>query len=372
MHNAAEIRADVHAQRVAEGMATWIANPDPCTPASVPTPRVASRHILVEVGGLGSTSDAAAVARVDAAMLGFAPEDVVRFSYRGGRVPPADAGRTTREATGAAPPPRPERPEGAERPERLGHHGLDGLPSTTYGVADSEGDLVVAGVRLAELLDRIASAEPGVAIDLVAHSQGGIVARLALDPTITGHVVPAAVRTVVTLATPVQGADLAAVIASARSTAGGAEGLARVGAATGVDLDPASVAARQLVPTSPVIRHLAQAAPPPAVWFTSVGVRGDLVVAGNRTVSPGPSAGEHHTILPLGGVHAHDEVAGDPATTREIALAVAGLPPTCRGLVQVATDLVVSEAVSLAEATAAVPTAGLAGELRWPVPQGSP
>jgi hypothetical protein len=211
-----------------------------------------------------------------------------------------------------------------------------------------------------------------VTIDIVAHSQGGLVARLALDPSITGHAVPPAVRTLVTLATPHQGADLAAVIASARSMPAGAGLLQPVGALSGIDLDPASPAARQLVPTSAVVRHLAEATPPASVWFTSVGVRGDLVVAANRTAPGGEGSGGHHTILPMGGAHVHDQLPGDPATTREIALAVAGLPPTCRGLVQVATDLVVSETVSLAEATAAVPAAGLTGELRWPVLQGSP
>jgi hypothetical protein len=367
MHNATEIRPDVHARRVVAGLTDWFSHEGACTPTTTPSPRPASRHILVEVGGLGSTSESASITRVDAAGLGIAPADVVRFSYRGGRVAPSDDERPPpASATNGSVTDDPV----ADRPPDTDD--LHALPVTAYGVADSEGDLVATGRRLDELLQRIAVTAPGVPIVVVAHSQGGVVARLALDPSTTGHAVPSEVRTLVTLATPHQGADLAAVIASARSSEAGAALLERVATASGVELDPGSAAARQLVPTSSVVRHLADVAPPPSVWFTSVGVRGDLVVAANRAAPSRGGPETHHTILPLGGPRAHDQVTGDPATTREIALAVAGLPPTCRGLVQVATDLVVAESVSLAEATVAVPAAGLAGGLRWPVPQGSP
>src|SRR5690606_15805213 len=109
------------------------------------------RRILVLVGGFGSTSDSAAVDRVDAAGLGYAEGDVLRFSYGGGRTPEPS-------------------PSGA----------LAGIPVRRYDRADSQGDLLSAAGELRALLAEVAAAEPGVPIDVVAHSQGGVVTRLAL------------------------------------------------------------------------------------------------------------------------------------------------------------------------------------------------
>src|SRR5438067_932196 len=53
-----------------------------CTPADVAAPRLSGRHIVVLVGGLGSsgaaTGGGAAIFRVDTTALGYAPDDVVR------------------------------------------------------------------------------------------------------------------------------------------------------------------------------------------------------------------------------------------------------------------------------------------------------
>lgn len=65
--------------------ATVLAEQGPCTPAATaPPPRPPGRRLLVLVGGLGSSSGDAAAFDLDVAALGYAPTDVVRFSYRGG------------------------------------------------------------------------------------------------------------------------------------------------------------------------------------------------------------------------------------------------------------------------------------------------
>src|SRR6185312_4138354 len=94
-----------------------------------------TRHVAVLVGGLGSSSDNAAVGDVDTPTLGYRPDDVVRFSYRGGADP--------------------------------------------YDARDSTGDIRASGERLAELLIATADTtdEP---LDVIAHSQGGLVVRVAL------------------------------------------------------------------------------------------------------------------------------------------------------------------------------------------------
>jgi hypothetical protein len=97
-----------------------------------------------------------------------------------------------------------------------------------------------------------------------------------------------------------------------------------------------------------------------SVRFTSIGARGDLIVPAGRTTTNDPRA--HETVVPLTGVFAHDALPGAPETTREIALAVAGQPPTCRSLAQVTQDVMVGESISWAEdhaAAAAVAGAAL-------------
>jgi hypothetical protein len=323
-----------HTQRVVAGVGDWFRRRTPCTAADRPPPRPRTRRILVEVAGIGSTSVKAAVDDVDATALGYAPGDVIRFSYDGGRVP---------IASGRAP----------LAPE------LAAIPATSYTVAESQQDLVIEGRRLADLLGAVARNAPGVPIDVVAHSQGGVVARLALDEASVGHPVPSDVHTLVLLGSPQHGADLAAVAAAGRAARAGAAVEDAIRLTLGVDLDPTSPAAGQLAATSDVVRHLEASPPPPGVAVTSVGAAGDLIVTANRTSVSGPAAFD--TIVPLFGPTAHDRLPGSSAATREIGLAIAGLPPTCRGLAQVTVDLVTSESLSWGESSIA---AGLRVALR--------
>src|SRR5258705_5686657 len=121
--------------------AGWHATFDACTSRDVATLRLPERHVLVEVAGLGSYTgkdehryDAGAVADVDEVALGYAPRDVVQFSYQGGST--------------------------VDHP---------------YTSADSQVDIRDSAKRLAELIERVATEHPGVPIDIVAHSQGGLV-----------------------------------------------------------------------------------------------------------------------------------------------------------------------------------------------------
>lgn len=301
-----------------------------CTPpaAAVP-PRPPGRRILVLVGGLGSTSEQAAIDRLDATALGYAPGDVVRFSYAGGRVPrPAD------------------RSDAAS--------GLAAIEAHPYGAADTLDDLTVAGDRLGGLLDEIGRREPGVPVDVVAHSQGGVVARLAATRP-AGP--PASVATLVTLGSPHEGADLATTIAAVRTVPGGRAAVEAVRSRVVPDLDPARPAVAQLAEGSPLQVDLARRSLPAGIRVVSVAARGDLVVASPRT----RLAGGATSVVPLAGLHAHDELPAAPATTREVALAVAGAPPTCRGLADRLVDLVVGEGIATATDALAPGSAGIAG-----------
>jgi hypothetical protein len=70
------------AQATNDAVAALWRRPGACTPRDVPPIRMTQRHIAVLVGGLGSSSEKAAIDDVDTAVLGYAPEDVMRFSYR--------------------------------------------------------------------------------------------------------------------------------------------------------------------------------------------------------------------------------------------------------------------------------------------------
>jgi len=172
-------------------LAAALADPGPCTLADVPPPSPTGRRVLVLVAGFGSTSGHTGVDDVDAAGLGYAAADVVRFSYAGGRAPAEPGVDVT--------------PLGA-------------LPTSDYTSAHSLGDLPSAGDDLADLLGGIAAVEPGVPIDVVAHSQGGVVARIGLSRAAGRGALPPEVQTLVTLGSPHHGADLATAGAAIAST----------------------------------------------------------------------------------------------------------------------------------------------------------
>ena len=291
----------------------WWERRGACTPGSTAVPPPAGRRRLVLVAGLGSSSEAGAgVDQVDTAALGYAAGDVVRFSYRGG---------TTDDAA--------------------------------YTAADTQVDIAESGRRLRELLERLHAAGPGVPLDVVAHSQGGLVARVAL-----GARAPPGVEHLVTLSTPHQGADLATAFDLTGRTLKGAavqEGLSSLGVS---GIDPTSTSVRQLSELSPFLRQLNRQPLPTGVRVTSIAARGDLVVPAPRARLPGAT----NVVVQVRGVAEHSAVTGAPATTREMALALAGLPPACEGLIDVALDALAGTAIATAEdRLALVALAALAG-----------
>lgn len=263
-----------------------------CTPpeAAPPGPPGA-RRIAVLVAGFGSSSVGADVLDVDTAALGYDAADVVQFSYAGGRT--------------------------------FGVGGLSGVAASDYGSDDSTGDLRASGTRLAELLEEIGAAHPGVPIDVVAHSQGGVVARLALAAGAGG----ADVANLVTLGAPHHGADLATANALLGTTTAGELAQLGVDQLSG-GIDGASPAAAQLAENSGLVAELARTTPPPSTRTTSIAAAGDLTVGALHSSLDGAT----NVVVPLEGLSAHAELPGSLVAQREIALALAGRGPTCRAL----------------------------------------
>jgi pimeloyl-ACP methyl ester carboxylesterase len=271
-------------------------------------PVLTERHAVLLVGGLGSSSENAAVADVDTKALGYRADDVVRFSYSDGE---------------------------------------------TYTAQDTTGDISVSAHRFAQRLIALA-AETSTPIDVIAHSLGGLVVRAALAELATSRPdVLQRLGTVVTLGTPHRGADLASLVTAMNSQPVGQFTLDQIGRAAGLPLSPDDPAVQQLAPGSDFLRAL-PARPPANVRFVSIAARGDLIV-------PAPRAhldGAVNVIVPIASPTAHDELPGSADATREIGLAMNGADPTCETAVDAVLDATSGGLISRVEHTLAVTQGG--------------
>jgi pimeloyl-ACP methyl ester carboxylesterase len=290
--------------RLGEAGLDWLRQRSDCTPAAAAQPRLQDRHLAVLVGGLGSSSTDAAVKDLDTAALGYADNDVSRFSYRG-----ADT---------------------------------EVMP---YQPPDTTADLRKSARLLREYLQQLEHEHPGVPIDVIGHSQGGLVAREALtnefdglDPTLPQ------VSSLVTLGTPHQGADLATAAAMIGVTKVGEVG--EWAAGTVMPWDPRGPSVQQLSETSSFIRDLNQRPLPEGLSATSIGARGDMVVPAGRT----EYEGARHVIVSVPGVLTdHDHLPGSDEAEREVALAVNHQAPTCQTFTDAMLDAFVSDQISSTE-----------------------
>jgi hypothetical protein len=328
VHYAAAVATPYQLDEVLTVMAAareWRRDQQRCTPSSVTTPTLRGRHIAVLVAGLGShqtvaeapTAAGGAAFAVDTKALGYAPADTHHFSYRGG---------TTAQ--------------------------------NGYTAADTQVDIRESGRRLRELLEQLQYEHPGVTIDLIAHSQGGLVVRSALgreleklDPR-TPHI-----GTVVTLATPHHGANAATLGAMLGHSTVGKAVHAVGGRVRPVGIDPGSTSVAQLAETSSFIRDLNDGPLPKGVRFVSVAARGDIVV-------PAPQAhldGATNVIVDVAGAFTdHDQLPRSAVAHREVALAVAGLGPGCESWADAHRDAVEGLRISRTEDAVGIGAAGLA------------
>ncbi|MEA2974423.1 MAG: hypothetical protein QOG82_2881 [Actinomycetota bacterium] len=303
-HYAGEATPFTHLIRFGDAGLDWWRQRSECTPAGAAQPRLPDRHLAVLVGGLGSSSKEAAIDDLDTAALGYADGDVSRFSYRGGD-------------TTVMP----------------------------YDPFDTTADMRQSARLLREYLQQVEHEHPGVPIDVIAHSQGGLVAREALtnefdglDPTLPQ------VSSLVTLGTPHQGADLATAGAMIGTTTVG--GLATWVAGQAMPWDPNAVSPGQLSETSSFIRDLNRRPLPDSLWATSIGGRGDVVVPAGRTQYDGAK----QVIVSVPGiVTEHNRLPGSDQAEREVALAVNHQSPTCQSLADAVFDAVVSDQIATAE-----------------------
>jgi hypothetical protein len=279
---------DLHS--VASRFAAYVRSRADCTDPADATPGPGgggSGHLLLAVGGIGSATDrrTGAAFGLDVKALGYHADEVSWFSYRAGGGP--------------------------------------------YRAPDTWTDLLVQARRLREQLRALARTHPGREVDLVAHSQGGVVVdaflELLYDPT--DPTLPP-LGTVVTLASPHQGAPLAEVAADVRASPGGRallEGAERV--AGGAIPPSGGTSTRQLDPRSSLIRRLRSRALPRQIDMTSVGGTDDTVVPAVATDKPGA---ESVTTDPPG-LDDHSGIVRAPQSMTAVRLALEQRPPACVG-----------------------------------------
>jgi len=288
-----------------------------CTPSAAVVDRPPGRRLAIRVGGLGSTSDAAAIDDLDLGAMGYAAADTARFSYAGGTTP--GRGGT-----------------------------FDSVAATAYDAADSQIDLWTSGAGLADLVESAVEVAPGVPVDLFAHSQGGLVLRVAVIELVARHGADWVRRHVgeaVTLGTPHDGADLATAALALQSTVVGDRALEVGEWLTGLDADAPS--ATQLAETSDFQGQLDDAWTEVAgvVELTSIAARGDVVVPTPRTAVEGGA----QVVVSVDGLRAHDALPGAAEAEREVLLALADRPPTCRSFDTALRDGLQGQAISLIE-----------------------
>jgi hypothetical protein len=203
-----------------------------------------------------------------------------------------------------------------------------------YGRDDTHRSLYKSAELLAAQLREQQAREPGREVDLVAHSQGGVVVDIFLkflyepsDPTFPP------LGPVVSLASPHQGAPLARSGEALRSNDTTRHALDVVDAVNdrvGPFFPPSdSKAVRQLNPDSELMRRLRSTPLPDDVHYVSIGSTDDWVVPANRIHLDGAT----EVVVDVDGyANDHDAIPRDANALRAVRAALEQRPPPCTSL----------------------------------------
>ncbi len=282
--------------------ASWLTRP--CTEPSVALTPVGdpSHRVVILVGGL--TTNTLANGTLDSGLenlnltrMGYDPQRVVRFSYRGGRTP---------ASTAAA---------------------FSAIPASTYTSADTEQSAQISSDRLADLVRQVRAADPTALIDIMGHSLGGLITEnVATRPDV------GALAHVVLFGAPVHGAELAGISVAINDNPVGGAGVDQIADHTGLP-HVSSAVIRDLVPESSFISSLewAIASPqnphPPTVSIASAS---DAVVPAYRSHVDGA----RNVIEPLLSMSAHGELPGTSEALIETSRALNEQPASCQSFSQ--------------------------------------
>jgi hypothetical protein len=219
--------------------------------------------------------------------------------------------------------------------------------SGAYRASHTHGDLQRAGSRLAEQLKQAQREHPGREVDLIAHSQGGVVVDVflqdyydAADPAYPP------IGTIVTLSSPHEGAPLATAAADWRATPAG-----RVlveAAEKRLPVAPSSATSvRQLDEHSRFLRELWADRLPEHVDFTTIGASDDVLVPATQVDVPDATK----VVVDVGGgpLDDHTNIPRDPSALRVVRAALEGRAPPCVGVVEALRGIVVPTVITRIE-----------------------
>jgi hypothetical protein len=198
-----------------------------------------------------------------------------------------------------------------------------------YEPGDTHGPLDDAASRLAEQLRAMQREQPGREVDLLAHSQGGVV----VDVFLARHYDPADPRlpplgTVVTVATPHEGAPLATAGERLRASPVGRAALDEVGERLAAIPPPGSRAVRELSEGSPLIRAVQRRGVPEHFDVTSIVASEDVVVPATNVSLRGAT----EAVVAVNAASQHRAVLQDPDGLRAMLSALEGRAPPSVGL----------------------------------------
>jgi hypothetical protein len=212
---------------------------------------------------------------------------------------------------------------------RFSYAGIDGPHlHEPYRSIDTFVDIDESARRLRDLLAEIARRHPGAGIDLIAHSQGGIVARSFLQAYGNDPGMPR-VEHLVTFASPHSGAPLADVAVALDPELVGhlVMGVISRWARSGGPIpDPRSHAIRDLAPSSDLMGRLVRGSLPIGIRGAGLGIANDFVVPAATTAIPG---GENHVVGPKGLI-GHSAILTSPGARSIAYSALRDGPPVCR------------------------------------------
>jgi hypothetical protein len=219
----------------------------------------------------------------------------------------------------------------------LGYHADEGevryysyaADGGAYTAADTHGPIELDALRLAAQLRAMQREQPGREVDLIAHSQGGIVVDEFLS-----HVYRAGDRTlpplgnVVTLSSPHEGAPLATAGRQIRATRLGRAALDAIEEVSSLP-PPSSPAVQQLAEDSPLLDHLWDQGVPEHFDMTTIGATEDVVVPATNISVPGAT----ETVAAVNSLSEHSAIVRAPDALRAVRAALEGRPPPCVSLV---------------------------------------
>ena len=270
---------------------TYLHNEERCNSDTAARPGGGgSGHLLMAVGGINSHTDpkTGRTFGLDTKALGYRADELSWFSYSAdGRV---------------------------------------------YRSSDTWGDLVVQAYLLRNQLRALQVSHPGREVDLIAHSQGGVVVdafmQLVYDPT--DSTLPP-IGNYISLSSPHRGAPAASVAKEIRTARDGRRLLDAAESVAGGTIPPSGGrSTRQLAEDSSFMKKLWDRPLPDQVDMTSIAGDDDFVVPGSVTDAPGA---RQVTVDP-GGIGDHSAIVTDSDAMREVRLALEQRPPACVGLLQ--------------------------------------